>query len=155
MKKFCLFSSVLLIFCIITNISYGAPCWMKTYGGGGHDEIEDIQQISDGGYIATGYTDSYGEGKYDALILKLDSNGDVSWQKTYGGSDFEAAYSIDQTSDGGYIVAGQIRASESMNSDYLVVKLDNSGNTIWNKRYDFDDGDLLPNNQSTCYFDMW
>ena len=64
-----------------------------------------IQQTSDGGYIVAGQTLFRGR-NCDSWVLKLNSNGSVEWQKTYGGSDDDYAYSIQQTSDGGYIVAG-------------------------------------------------
>ncbi len=70
------------------------------------DEAYSIQQTSDGGYIVAGYTYFFGAGGWDAWIIKLDAKGNVQWQKTYGGKDDDEAYSIQQTSDGGYIVAG-------------------------------------------------
>ncbi len=70
------------------------------------DQAYSIQQTSDGGYIVAGYTESFGAGDCDAWVIKLDANGNVQWQKTYGGRSDDEAYSIQQTSDGGYIVAG-------------------------------------------------
>ena len=80
--------------------------WQKTYGGTGDDYANSIQQTSDGGYIVAGSTNSFGAGNYDSWILKLGTDGTVDWQKTYGGTGDDYANSIQQTSDGGYIVAG-------------------------------------------------
>ena len=71
-----------------------------------YDYANSIQQTSDGGYIVAGETMSFGAGGSDAWVLKLDGNGNVQWQKTYGGTGNDYANSIQQTSDGGYIVAG-------------------------------------------------
>ena len=67
---------------------------------------QSIQQTSDGGYIVAGQTKSFGAGNEDFWVLKLNSDGSVAWQKTYGGSADDFAYPIQQTSEGGYIVAG-------------------------------------------------
>jgi hypothetical protein len=80
--------------------------WQKTYGGPSEDKASSIQQTSDGGYIVAGTTYSFAAGYTDIWVLKLDRNGNVQWQKTYGGPSWDKASSIQQTSDGGYIVAG-------------------------------------------------
>ncbi len=81
--------------------------WQKTYGGRNLDEAKSIQQTSDGGYIVAGETWSFGAGGRDAWVIKLDAKGNVQWRKTYGGKYEDRAKSIQQTSDGGYIVAGE------------------------------------------------
>ncbi|MDD5224297.1 MAG: hypothetical protein PHE84_09915 [bacterium] len=86
--------------------SDGTVAWQKTYSGTSDDYAYSIQQTTDGGYIAAGLTQSFGAGYYDFWVLKLNSDGTVNWQKAYGGTGSESAYSIQQTSDGGYIVAG-------------------------------------------------
>ncbi len=82
----------------------GNVLWEKSYGGSFEDWPNSIQQTTDGGYIVAGVTTSFGNGKYDILLLKLDSEGGVVWQKAHGGSDWDSAWSIQQTTDGGYIV---------------------------------------------------
>ena len=89
----------------------GTVAWQKTYGGSQSDYAYSIQQTSDGGYIVAGGTVSFGAGGSDFWILKLDSDGSVAWQKTYGGLNDDYAQSIQQTSDGGYIVAGNTHSS--------------------------------------------
>jgi uncharacterized delta-60 repeat protein len=112
--------------------------WQKTYGGQIDDEAYSIQQTLDGGYIVAGYTRSFGQRKInemDMWVLKLDANGNIQWQKTYGGSDDDKAYSIQQTSDGGYIVAGSTRSFGAGYNDVWVLKLDANGNIQWQKAY--------------------
>ncbi|MGC8981680.1 MAG: fibronectin type III domain-containing protein, partial [Minisyncoccia bacterium] len=108
--------------------SSGNIQWAKTYGGKDWDEPYSISQTSDGGYIAGGYTWSFGAGYGDFLIIKLDSSGNIQWAKTYGGSGNDYLYSISQTSDGGYIVGGETDSFGAGRYDFLIIKLDSSGN---------------------------
>jgi hypothetical protein len=80
--------------------------WTRTYGGFGNDAPSSIEQTTDGGFIISGLTYSYGAGQDDAYIIKTDPEGYVEWMKTYGGSDKDWIQSIKQTEDGGYIAAG-------------------------------------------------
>ncbi|MCP4698295.1 MAG: hypothetical protein GY862_15790, partial [Gammaproteobacteria bacterium] len=86
--------------------SAGALTWAKTAGGTGVEFARSVNQTSDGGYIVAGETDSYGAGDYDVFLLKYDSAGALTWAKTAGGTASDNAWSVAQTSDGGYIVAG-------------------------------------------------
>lgn len=119
--------------------------WQKTFGGSNYDEAYDIKTTVDGGYIVGGRTFSTdgdivgSHGPHDYWILKLDSDGDVEWKKTYGGNDSDIIYSIHQTTDAGYIVGG---SSKSINGDVTgnhgledswIVKLDSSGAIEWQK----------------------
>ena len=113
----------------------GNPLWQKTYGGGNYDEAYSIQQTTDGGYIVAGYTWSFGAGWYDFWVLKLDSDGNPLWQKTYGGGNWDVANSIEQTTDGGYIVAGRTASFGAGRGDFWVLKLDSGGNPLWQKTY--------------------
>ena len=111
----------------------GTVSWQKTYGGSGYSHAYSIQQTSDGGYVVAGYTNSSGAGSFDFWVLKLDENGDISWQKIYGGSNGDSAKSIQQTSDGGYIVTGNTTSFGAGNYDLWVLKLDGNGNVSWQK----------------------
>jgi Domain of unknown function (DUF5122) beta-propeller len=112
--------------------SSGNIQWQKTYGGTSHDECSDIKQTTDGGYILVGATSSYGLGEDDAWVLKLNSSGDISWQKTYGFSATgEGAFNIEQTpTDGGYIVAGTTQTSGNA-ADVWLIKLDSAGSILF------------------------
>jgi uncharacterized delta-60 repeat protein len=113
--------------------SSGNVEWTKTIGGGSDDEAWSIIQSSDGGYVVAGFTRSFGAGSADMYVVKLDSSGNVEWTKTIGGGAGEEAWSIIQSSDGGYVVAGFTRSFGAGNGDMYVVKLDSSGNVQWTK----------------------
>jgi hypothetical protein len=115
--------------------SAGAVTWQKAYGGSSRESAHSIGQTTDGGYILAGGTHSFGTGERDAWILKLDSAGAVTWQKTYGGSSSEFAYSIQQTSDGGYILAGGTNSFGAGTWAIWVLKLDAIGSVDWQKIY--------------------
>jgi len=115
--------------------SDGNKVWFKHYGGTGDDTGESIQQTSDGGYIVAGSTYSYTYGGYDFAIYKLDSNGNKIWFKHYGGSNHDFGNSIQQTSDGGYIVTGNTGSYTHGDYDFAIYKLNSSGNKVWFKHY--------------------
>ncbi|MCP4365206.1 MAG: hypothetical protein GY800_07910 [Planctomycetes bacterium] len=119
----------------------GGVEWQKTYGGEGWDEANYIRQTVDGGYIVAGMTKSFGEGEVDAWVLKLRHDGTVEWQKTYGGAFFDQPHSVQQTTDGGYIVAGMTwppdpEAGRGPGAhDFWVLKLRPDGTVEWQKTY--------------------
>ena len=124
----------------------GNITWQKTYGGTGYDSISYVQQTLDGGYIVAGQTDSFGAGGYDAWIMKLDGNGNITWQKTYGGTVSDYFGSIRQTADGGYIITGETSSFGAGDSDAWIMKLDGNGNITWQKTYggtDYDYGHII------------
>ncbi|MCX5859468.1 MAG: hypothetical protein NT056_06175 [Proteobacteria bacterium] len=129
------FSAGLTDFWILKLNSDGTVAWQKTYGGTGDDWAYSIQLTLDGGYIVVGYTSSFGAGGYDFWILKLNSDGTVAWQKTYGGTDDDFSVSTHQTSDGGYIVAGQTSSFGAGGNDLWVLKLNSYGTVAWQKTY--------------------
>ena len=101
----------------------GTPLWQHVYGGTGGDRARSVQETSDGGYIISGFTDSYGAGSNDAWALKLDSSGTPEWQYAYGGSSNETAISIRETSEGGFIAAGHTVSYGTGVQDFLLLKL--------------------------------
>ncbi len=109
--------------------------WQKSYGGSRNDEAKSIKQTGDDGYIVAGWTVSFSIGEADFWLLKLDSAGNIQWQKTYGGSSAEVANSVQQTSDDGYVVAGATRSFGGGELDIWLLKLDSSGNILWQKTY--------------------
>jgi hypothetical protein len=106
--------------------------WRKTYGGAQDDGAKSVIQASDGGYILAGYTKSYGAGGFDMYLVKVDSDGNLLWNRTYGGSQDDGANCIVQTSDGGYILAGYTNSGVQSQSAWLV-KTDSSGQEQWNR----------------------
>jgi hypothetical protein len=113
--------------------SLGKVQWEKIIGRGSDDAAYSIIQSSDGGYVVAGYTRSFGAGGSDVYVVKLDSEGKVQWEKVIGGGSDDVAYSIIQSSDGGYVVAGYTRSFGAGGSDVYVVKLDSEGKVQWEK----------------------
>ena len=120
---------------ILKLFSDGTVEWNKTYRGSLDDLPHSIQQTVDGGYIVAGRTNSFGTGEYDIWILKIASDGMIEWQKTYGESQNEMVYSIHQTLDDGFIVAGSINSFGAGSSDYWIIKLNPLGDIEWQKTY--------------------
>jgi hypothetical protein len=100
------------------------------------DYANSIIQSRDGGYVVAGYAGDYREGDIDIYIVKLDSEGKVQWEKTIGGGSDDKAYSIIQSSDGGYVVAGYTRDYREGDIDIYIVKLDSEGKVQWEKVID-------------------
>lgn len=133
--------------------------WQRSYGGNHYDQGMSIQLTSDGGYIFAGLTNSSNSGDVgqnhggsDAWVVKLNSSGNLQWQTVLGGSKDDEAYSIRQTSDGGYIFAGITGATITGDVNLLdhpfsgghawVVKLDSTGKVTWQKTYGGNNDDI-------------
>jgi uncharacterized delta-60 repeat protein len=122
-------------FYVVKTNSQGDTLWTHTYGGSNHDWACSVQQTADGGYIVAGYTHSFGAGYSDFFLVKTNSQGDTLWTRTYGGSDYDNAYSVQQTADGGYIVAGFTDSFGAGRSDVYLVKTNSQGDTLWTRTY--------------------
>ena len=112
---------------LIKTDATGTMQWNKTYGGTGTDYALHMLQTVDGGYTISGYTASFGAGASDAWLIKTDASGNMLWNKTYGGANTEAAWSIAQTNDGGYIIAGGTHSfgfGTTNYSDMFLLKTD-------------------------------
>ena len=112
-----------------------AITWEKTFGGNDDDFAYSIIQTTDGGYAVAGTTESYDIRGGDFWIIKLDSRGNKLWDKTFGGRRSDRAYSIIQTTNGGYVVAGYTRSYSTSLYDFWVIKLDSWGNKVWDKTF--------------------
>ncbi len=112
------------------------------YGGGGNDEARSIWQTTDGGYIVAGISGSYPSGNSDVFLLKIDSVGAIMWFKFPGGTNLQAGYSVQQTSDGGFIVAGLTDAGGFGGYDVYLLKTDINGDSLWSKTYGGADWDF-------------
>jgi len=140
---------------VIKVDSLGNKVWDNTYGGNGDDALTIIRGTLDGGYILGGFSESGiggnktqpSKGGFDFWIVKINSNGEEQWDKDYGGAKDDLLNSLQQTSDGGYILAGFSSSGVSgdktqpnwdttnFTSDYWVVKIDSLGNKEWDKRF--------------------
>ncbi|MGV3502978.1 MAG: IPT/TIG domain-containing protein [Adhaeribacter sp.] len=142
----------LLLWSSLVTVAWGqTKTWDKTLGGSGRETLKALQQTSDGGYILGGFStsntggdksqDSYG-GSNDYWVVKLDAAGTKVWDKTLGGDGGDYLYALQQTRDGGYILAGFSESNKSGDKsqdskgglgDCWVVKLDAAGNKVWDK----------------------
>jgi len=145
MQKKIFLLSVILVAGIHTGFSQPSIQWQHSYGGSGEDIAFAIQQTVDGGYVFTGRCSSAdgditgNQGWEDCWVVKTDDLGNIQWQKSLGGSGNDLAFSIQQCTDGGFIV-GAISGSNDGDVtgnhgdlDFWVVKLDGNGNLVWQK----------------------
>jgi hypothetical protein len=120
---------------LIKTDEKGTRMWSKTLGGLKSEQGFSVQQTIDGGYIVTGYTISFGAGLTDVYLVKTDENGIIEWNKAFGGTDWDYGYSIQQTTDGGYIVTGDTYSFGAGSDDVYLVKTDENGIMEWNKTF--------------------
>ena len=119
---------------LVKTDTAGNMQWNKTYGGNSTDYGYGVVQASDGGYAMAGYTHSFGAGGDDVWLVKTDTNGNMQWNKTFGGTGTEWAVYLVQSSDGGYAIPAYTTSAGGGFRVYLV-KTDSSGNLQWNKTY--------------------
>jgi hypothetical protein len=118
---------------IVKLDSTGTLQWSKTIGGTGGDFGYYIVRTTDGGYAVGAQIDSYGAGGYDFFIAKLNASGTLQWSKTIGGTSQDYAFSVVQTTDGGYALGGETASFGAGNTDMYIVKLDSSGALQWSR----------------------
>lgn len=117
--------------------------WQKTFGGQEGDFANGMTQTSDGGYVISGWTGSFGAGRDDLWLIKVDANGNLQWQKTYGGPEDDHANNVIQTRDGNLVavgwtasfVTGTKQCVSRPCADLWVLKVDLQGNVLWQKHY--------------------
>jgi len=122
------------VYLVKTNPS-GDTLWTRIYGGRSDDYGNFVQQTSDGGYIIAGTTYSFGAGGYDVYLIKTNASGDTLWTRTYGGTNDDEGFSVQQTSDGGFIIAGYTLSYGAGSADVYLVKTNASGDTLWTRTY--------------------
>ncbi|MDW7679756.1 MAG: choice-of-anchor D domain-containing protein, partial [bacterium] len=124
----------------------GNIIWEKTYGGSGGDEINKIRQTTDGGFVFVGSSSSFytgSEGDFDFYLVKIDAEGNLIWEKHYGGTDWDRANSFVITNDGGYLMVGYTASPEfgAVAREIYLVKVDADGNKQWQKIYGWEHKD--------------
>ena len=128
---------------LVKTDSRGSIIWERAFGGVLSDGFKDVKATPDGGYIAVGSSRSYNgdvsenNGSYDFWIVKTDAAGNIIWEKSYGGSGYDAAGAVELAPDGGFVIAGQSDSSDgdvngnSGNDDFWVIKVDSAGDLVW------------------------
>jgi len=110
---------------LVRTDARGVPQWQQTYGGSHYDYANAVIKTADGGFALAGCTESFGPGKYyyyNAWLVKTDADGNVEWQQTYGGSDWDGANSVIETADGGFALAGITASYGAGGYDAWLVK---------------------------------
>lgn len=163
-----LLSAALAIF---TSLSLNSQIlWQNTIGGNTYDDVEDVINTSDGGFLIIGVSESSlsgdktenSRGGTDYWIVKTNSLGVVQWDKTLGGSGNEYPVSAIQTSDGGFVIVGEsdsnISGDKTENSkggyDFWIVKINNSGTKIWDKTFGGSDDEFAVTVSETSTNDL-
>ena len=123
------------VYLIKTN-STGDALWTRTYGGASYDRGYSVQQTIDGGYIVSGHTYSFGVGPNNVYLIKTNSSGDTLWTRTYGGgTSIYRGFSVQQTPDSGYIVAGVYGLGRFSPTYVYLMKTTSLGDTLWTRIY--------------------
>lgn len=120
---------------LISTDSKGRERWNETFGGPGDEEAMAVIETKDGGFVIAGGTDSRGAGDFDAWLTKTDSKGEEIWNRTFGGPGYDWAYSIEKTTDGGYVVIGETESLGAGGKDAWLIRIDSDGEEIWNRTY--------------------
>lgn len=122
-------------FWLMKTNTVGDSFWSRTYGGEFDEECHSMQRTTDGGYILAGWTRSFGAGEADFWLLKANANGDSLWSRTFGGSLDDYCYSVAQTIDGGFILAGFTASFGAGGNDFWIVKTDADGDSLWSRTF--------------------
>jgi len=120
---------------LVKTDAAGETVWTRTYGGTGDDRFSSVQQTADGGYVATGFTMSFGAGGCDVWLVKTDARGDEEWDRTFGGTAYDCGSSVQQTQDGGYVVFGSTMSRGAGDIDAWLIKTDVKGDTVWTRTF--------------------
>jgi len=116
---------------LVKTDASGNQLWERTFGGPGSDIAYSVQQTSDGGFIIAGFTSSYGAGGRDVWLIKTDASGDLTWQKTYGGSQWDEGRGVLERPDGGYVIVGYTSSYGVDGTDVWLFKTDSQGVIQW------------------------
>ena len=118
---------------LVKTDSLGDTIWTRSFGGYHQELGYSVQQTEDGGYILTGLTRSFGPQDSDVYLIRTDFLGDTLWSRVYGGTGDDKGYSVQQTSDGGYIIVGETSSFGAGNADVWLLKTDPVGHIIWTR----------------------
>jgi uncharacterized delta-60 repeat protein len=113
----------------------GKILWERSFGGSSSDQLYAVASTPDGGVVVAGHTRSKGAGKSDVWILRLNLDGELLWERTFGGLENDRARTIDAMADGGFVIAGMTQSYGSPQGDAWIIKLDSKGRRQWDRSY--------------------
>ncbi len=116
---------------LIRTDATGKLLWERTFGGPKSEYGWSMAPAFDGGYVLAGQTDSYGEGDIDGYLVKVNAEGEEIWSQTFGGPQEDRLFSIDQSADSGFVVAGTTRSFGAGSRDVYLLNVNNSGEVVW------------------------
>ncbi|MBL7809385.1 MAG: PQQ-binding-like beta-propeller repeat protein, partial [Saprospiraceae bacterium] len=122
---------LMLAICLQSALVFGQITFQKTFGGSGHEVGTWVLETSNG-YLVTGHVTNT-VGNQDGLLLRLDANGNSLWQKRFGAGQADQFNAAAATTDGGFVAVGETRSFGAESSDIYIVKVDASGNSVWNR----------------------
>ncbi|MBL4578019.1 MAG: hypothetical protein JKX74_06065 [Flavobacteriales bacterium] len=120
---------------LIRTNEKGDTLWTHVFGGNGIEQGNSVQETTDGGFIITGRTNSFGAGDYDVYLIRTDAAGKKLWMQTFGGTGSEEGRSVQQTKDGGFIITGYTMSYGQGGADVFLVRADKNGNQLWTRTY--------------------
>lgn len=135
MKKLLLCTTTLTLCPLLLIAQVPDTLWARTYGGPSNDIAYSVCEISDGCFVAVGYTSSFSSGPQDVYVIKTASNGDTMWTKTWGGASWDGGHYVCETSDSGYIIAAYTESFGAGGKDIYLIKIDANGVEQWTKTY--------------------
>lgn len=123
-------------FWLVKTDSMGHDLWDRTFGGVGDERAAALHATGDGGFILAGLTSSVGAGLNDAWLIKTDAEGFMVWERSFGGASWDTGRSVQQTADGGYILAGTTQSYSPGDPDAWLVKTGPDGVAEWSRIFD-------------------
>jgi len=145
MKKI---KSTILVLLIINYFLNAQVAFVRTYNQI-YTSANSVVQTADSGFIITGAADMRPYGNYDVFLLKTNTKGESIWSKTFDFEQVDGGYAVQQTKDGGYVICGCTQKAYPSNSQIIIIKTDNLGDTLWTKSYGEDLGYFSPTIQET------
>lgn len=142
-KLLVLFLTILFSGYLLYSQTAPDTLWTKHFGGIHNDAAQCIRQTSDGGYIITGSTEQNGNGTNDIWLIRTDEDGAMQWDKTFGGNQNDWAQMGQQTTDGGFIIAGTTESFGNGMRDFWLIKTDSDGNEEWNQTFGTTENDRI------------
>jgi hypothetical protein len=136
--------------CLVKTDRDGEVVWNRTYVWDAADVGYSVHPTRDGGFIITGCSTSFGIGSHDIYLLKVDGSGRVLWTRVYGSPALDMAFSVRQTADGGYVAIGVTNRDQTLLNDILLLKTDESGDSVWSRTYGGEKDDVARSVEQTA-----